>query len=539
MMSRMWHKLTGKPDVMAAGPQTVTVANVPLLEAGVQYMLSTGPTTFTPDDLADAVCAAMEDKSIQKPRLWVGHTDPRFNDTYTYDATPSFGKADNLRLSENGMIVYGDYVGVPEWLAPYLPFAYPSRSIEGMWNVSSQTGKVWRFVLTSCKVLGVTMPGINQLEDLPLYYGKDVPPGVVIDAEAIAAAQKQPGGDPTRVRASAHLDDIRRAFFTEYAPGLGHQTWWIRAALTDPNELVVEDDESGQLYQISFASDQSGKVTFGDPKPVRLGLVPDEEKPELMKAAASHAAALLSVGREVLASWSTRAESSPTTTQGGSMDPKQIRERLGLTEDASDDQVREAIKALNVPGVTIGEAAPAVTEPVTPPVATTEPVAPAAPAAPAAEPAAPAEPAQIAASNLPPGTVLIDEATLESLKTGAKQAGELAAASALASREQLVMAAIGDGRIPPARKDHWVEYLKNDPGGAEVLASLTPGIVPVTERGHSHSPDNGGNSGDLTEEVVGSWTSHLFPETRSTAVAAPAAAAAAPTTRSRISRDGS
>jgi hypothetical protein len=143
-----------------------TVKNVEILHAGIEYSLSTGATTFTPEDLRDVVTAANEDPSIPSPRLKLGHVDPRFNDQSVFDATPAFGKATNLRLSENGMAVMADYVGVPEWLAEIMPTAYPSRSIEGYWNVESQMGKRWRFVLSACSLLGVTWPGVTVLEDL-------------------------------------------------------------------------------------------------------------------------------------------------------------------------------------------------------------------------------------------------------------------------------------------------------------------------------------------------------------------------------------
>src|SRR4051812_21485156 len=109
-----------------------TIKKVEILHAGVEYLLSTGPTTITPEDLRDVVMAANEDPSIPNPRLKIGHIDPRFNGP-EFDGEPAFGKATNLRLSENGMTVMADYVGVPGWLADILPTAYPSRSIEGYW----------------------------------------------------------------------------------------------------------------------------------------------------------------------------------------------------------------------------------------------------------------------------------------------------------------------------------------------------------------------------------------------------------------------
>jgi hypothetical protein len=186
------------------------------------------------------------------------------------------------------------------------------------------------------------------------------------------------------------------------------------------------------------------------------------------------------------------------------MDPKEIRKRLGLSEDASDEQVRDSLRALNA---AVGE------EP--------EPEPEPAPAEPGDEPAAePTEEpeeepvATVAASALPPGTVLIDEATLAELRASGSAAMELVNERAQDRREALVNAAIGDGRIPPARKDHWLGYLANDPnGGADALAALSPGLVPVAERGHSHSVETI-DERQIEADTVAGWTHDLFPETR-------------------------
>lgn len=56
-------------------------------------------------------------------------------------------------------------------------------------------------------------------------------------------------------------------------------------------------------------------------------------------------------------------------------------------------------------------------------------------------------------------------------------------------REALVTAAVSDGRIPPARRDHWLAQLAADEDGmAPVLAALSP-VIPLAEAGHSDTPD--------------------------------------------------
>jgi hypothetical protein len=408
-----------------------------------------------------------------------------------FDAAPALGSASNLRLSDNGMTVYADFVGVPKWLADVMATAYPGRSIEGFRNADSYAGKKWRFVISACSLLGVVWPGITQLEDLPKLgdmYGEQIPAGVrVIDNVAATG-----GGSM-----SANLDDVRRAFYQDIVTD-DTQWWWVRAVLTDPNELVVEDDESGQLFKLSYSSDDEGAVSFGEAQPVRIDYIPDNR--ESLKAAASHVAATLVIGRQVLASYGSRAESSPETTQsGGAMDAKAVRARLGLSEDASDEEVKAALRELN--------------SVVNPTAETTEEGDEDTDEDEGEGDEGEEESTEGIAASLPPGTVLIDQATLDALKAGAATAAQLKEQQDSNTRESLVSAAIADGRVAPARRDHWIKALKADPGAEKVLASLEAGLVPVTERGHAHTPDIAASLED-DANIVGEWSEQLFPEVR-------------------------
>jgi ATP-dependent protease ClpP protease subunit len=78
-----------------------------------------------------------------------------------------------------------------------------------------------------------------------------------------------------------------------------------------------------------------------------------------------------------------------------------------------------------------------------------------------------------------PGTVTIDEGVLNQLRTDA-QAGRDARAQQLTEhRENLVSAAIRDGRISLARKADWLNKLEKDSGSETELAALATGLVPV------------------------------------------------------------
>ncbi len=80
---------------------------------------------------------------------------------------------------------------------------------------------------------------------------------------------------------------------------------------------------------------------------------------------------------------------------------------------------------------------------------------------------------------LPEGVVAVDAAQLDQLRADAEAGREARTEQLDAQRVQLVATAIQDGRIPPARKDHWLDQLTVDPGAEQVLASLKPGLVPV------------------------------------------------------------
>src|SRR4051794_34538947 len=163
----------------------VTVKDVELCSAGMDWPAAGGLVTLTLEHIADCVRAG-EDTLITPARLKIGHTDPRFADPDDpghdpfYDGEPAFGSIANLRLTNDGATATGDYVNMPKWLADVLPSAFPSRSIEGAysivegaggelvarWDVETPTGRHYSFVLTACALLGVQAPAVKDLEDL-------------------------------------------------------------------------------------------------------------------------------------------------------------------------------------------------------------------------------------------------------------------------------------------------------------------------------------------------------------------------------------
>ncbi|MFJ4168500.1 head maturation protease, ClpP-related [Paenarthrobacter sp. NPDC089714] len=112
-------------------------------------------------------------------------------------------------------------------------------------------------------------------------------------------------------------------------------------------------------------------------------------------------------------------------------------------------------------------------------------------------------PATAAAAHAP-GTVVLDAAQYQELRNAADD-GRLARQQQLADeRNALVNAAVQDGRIPPARRDHWLNSIEADPGMADTLASLEPGLVPVNTVGYT------GGVEDSTDEARA--YDHIFPK---------------------------
>lgn len=128
----------------------------------------------------------------------------------------------------------------------------------------------------------------------------------------------------------------------------------------------------------------------------------------------------------------------------------QMRESLGLDDSATKEDILAAIAAKPADEEDSGDDSSTATDPAPAP--------------------APAE-----------GTVTVDSETLATLRAQAARGDEAHRRQQKEDREALVSAAVKDGRIPPARKDHWLKQLEIDPGAAASLASLEPGLIPVDQ----------------------------------------------------------
>jgi hypothetical protein len=145
--------------------------------------------------------------AVRRPKLKLGHLDPRFNtpEEPHLDGTPSLGWFDNLRASDDGNTLIGDQVALP-WLSQVQAAAYPDRSVEGTHNARCALGHVHPFVITAVSLLGETPPGIptlrsiKSIDDLPAALGvaasgEDLQDGESVQATVRAAAEPDAADD--------------------------------------------------------------------------------------------------------------------------------------------------------------------------------------------------------------------------------------------------------------------------------------------------------------------------------------------------------
>ena len=60
----------------------------------------------------------------------------------------------------------GDFVGVPAKLASILPYSYPHRSVEAVYDFRDQQGREWPMVILAVALLGAHGPAVTALKSL-------------------------------------------------------------------------------------------------------------------------------------------------------------------------------------------------------------------------------------------------------------------------------------------------------------------------------------------------------------------------------------
>ncbi|WP_094980336.1 phage protease [Rhodococcus pyridinivorans] len=438
------------PDVtIPVRPVLKTIPNVELIKTG-QWEISTGTWNPTSDDLYAAV-AAVEAPAVRRPVLKLGHSDARF------DGEPAIGWVDNLRVTDDGTTLLGDFKGVPEWLADILASAFPDRSIEGEYDFVDQTGHRHPFVLTAVALLGVTAPGVGTLQslhDIAALYGVEAAAGSRGAFRIPITAKGEPMPNSVMVAASVSVEDVRRSFYTTVVPE--DAWWWIEDIYADPLFVVVIDEEDGSLLRFDVTIGEDGSITWGEATPVKREYVAASGAKRVAswsnaKASRGRAAAAVDTGT---ADTGTGDGATTTSTEGEN------------AVDFTDEQITAILEALGLDDTADAAAVVTAIEEL---------------AAAAAEADNGGDTGVAARA----GTIRVDAAALTQLREQAALGVAAHARQQREDRERTVDAAVKAGKIPPARRGHWIAQLEADPGAAEVLASMPDNLIPVHEIGHS------------------------------------------------------
>lgn len=473
-------------------PELVTIERVPVANVGWYDLFVGGKNTYiSAEDLA-AAADATSDPHVKEPRIKLGH------ESEWEDAEPNFGFLRNMEFVADEGVLYADIAEIPEWLAGFLPVAYPARSIEGARNVTTNAKRKHKFVITALSMLGVVLPGVSNLEDLSEFYGSEVPKGVVINVTE--QEEPMPALKAKVVKASVEMDDIRRAFWAKFGNKPG-EYWWLRAVTLEPDAAIAQDEESGQLYKIPFTV-EAQTVEFGEPVAVYIEYV--EQQPV---AAATMVFASADESRPPDQEAHMPPEKREEEKVAAAPNRDQLRQFLGLPEDADDAAFDEAIDAMKEntdpppDGKVPKHAPPSSDNPDldNPPGEREEPT-------PAQQGLEERDDVQAMAAKLKAaGLVVVDQATLATLKHGADVAIKREEQDTKVRHDVLVADAIKAGKIPPAVKDHYVGLMaKDEQGTTALLAAMPEGLLPVGERGTAKEDDP-------TQVTVGAGAGRAYP----------------------------
>jgi len=250
-----------------------TIPGVELAAVGTWHS-STGWVTFTAEDFTHAV-AALECPGVRNPVIKLGHEEEDSTSGIRWDGEPAVGWIGNMQF--DGAKVYGDYTGVPAWLADpddaglsVIASAYPDRSIEISRPFLCQVGHLHPAVITALSLLGVAQPGIGVLKSMQDVYAMFTEP-LSGDVERVAADQLSRATIATTVRLAA--GETREPTALETKAGIDHdalqETWqtvlddlvgeWDGVTEAQLDELAAQitdavDDDPGLLGKLAVGS---------------------------------------------------------------------------------------------------------------------------------------------------------------------------------------------------------------------------------------------------------------------------------------------
>ncbi|MDQ1206198.1 head maturation protease, ClpP-related [Microbacterium sp. SORGH_AS_0862] len=248
---------------------------------------------------------------------------------------------------------------------------------------------------------------------------------------------------------AAFLDKLEESCIEIYTAKAGEQDW--RSLLAEETWLSAADAVAlGLADRAGVVPDAGTATTVGadDEETDDLIVITLDDDADAAAAARIHAAA---------ASARAAAPKPPDSTEPGNPANKEeltmsdkfladVRDRLGITDaNASEETVLAALDER---------------------VATPAPTA-----------------------ALPDGVVPIEATQLEQMRADAAAGRQARDEQIATARAATVEAAVADGRIAPARRDHWIAALAADEGAAATLAGLEKGLIPLEPKGHTGGID--------------------------------------------------
>ena len=110
---------------------------------------------------------------------------------------------------------------------------------------------------------------------------------------------------------------------------------------------------------------------------------------------------------------------------------------------------------------------------------------------------------QVAAKH---GLTLVDTQTAESMRNAATRLQQIETERANERNTQIVDSAVRDGKIAPARREHWLDALRADHDGAKaVLDGLAANLVPVAPVGYGADFNEGQAPAPKEDPVYNAW----------------------------------
>lgn len=522
--------------------ELVTVPRVPVLRTG-HFDLESGPADFTIDHLNAAARALANDPAVLPMRVRLELEDQAHLDGegMAIEAAgglggPAIGWGDNYVVAGNTL--YAD-LHLPAPVADAMEWAFPSRSIEGLFGYATATGHTHDFLATGLLLLGTSWPGVTTLPDfheVQAEFAAAVAAGEVEVASyataalgtaenledswgvqdlresrtlaAVGASGRPP--KPSRdqlAAASLAVTDLGMRWYAAERDGdldglpesYDFWSWYVTEVRAEEDGtlfVLVIDEASGQFWRFDVTAINGPDVTFGEPSEVMLEVIPVSARRRR--------------SRPALARWGSRADSRAVTATTAPPTPanrtedepmndalrRRLATRHGLDpETATEDEI---LAAENATAESEGTPNPPAPEPDD-----GEGGGNGGEGAPEGEPnAATAR------------TATVSTGRLQELERDAAEGRAARARQLHGDRDRLVLAALEDGRITPAEsglgeldastglygvaESGWRRDLEDAPDvTARALARLEAGKYPGAKARQGHTVQDGGqNLGD-------------------------------------------